>query len=108
MRHISHRDVLVTTVSPLRVYFYEDGLVRFAASKYNKTASKGGKEQQFLTNTSVGKKYTKLIDLTWNFDRLKAYWIKKHINATKVFDLIYSAIVRTLLASAYRFMSEFK
>ena len=100
--------VLVTSVSPLRVYFYEDGLVRFAASKYNKTASKGGKEQQFLTNTSVGKKYTKLIDLTWNFDRLKAYWIKKHINATKVFDLIYSAIVRTLLASEYRFMSDFK
>lgn len=100
--------VLVTSVSPLRIYFYKDGLVRFAASKYNKTAAKGGKEQQFLTNTSVGKKYTKLTELTWNFGRLKAYFIKKQINVTNVFDSIHNAIVRTLLASEYRFMSDFK
>ena len=46
--------VLVTSVSPLRAYFYHEGLVRFASSKYNHSEASKGNETQVLTNTSVG------------------------------------------------------
>lgn len=100
--------VLVTSVSPLRLYFYKEGLVRLASSKYNHNATRGGKEQQFLTNTSVGKKYTQLANLTWTYDRLKTYLRRRGVNVSKVFDGVKAAIVRTLLASEYRFLSDFR
>ena len=56
--------VAITSVNPLRLYIYEDGLARFATSKYDTTsqaAQNGGtskKAQKFmhLTNFSINKK----------------------------------------------------
>ncbi|EAS01724.2 tubulin tyrosine ligase family protein (macronuclear) [Tetrahymena thermophila SB210] len=49
--------VLVTSYDPLRIYMFEDGLVRFATEKYNLTQN-GHQRQRFmhLTNYSVNKK----------------------------------------------------
>lgn len=99
--------VLVTSIAPLRAYIYREGLVRFASSKYDRNATKGGKEQQFLTNTSVGKKYTQLSNLTWTFQKLKQYFTNCGIDAEKVFESVNEAIVRTLLAAEYRFLRNF-
>lgn len=99
--------VLVTSVLPLRVYIYKEGLVRFASSKYNPNATKGGSERQYLTNTSVGKKYAHLSNLTWTFRKLKEYFASGGIDAEKVFDGINEAIVRTLLAAEYRFQRSY-
>lgn len=100
--------VLVTSISPLRLYFYKEGLVRFASTKYNRNATKGGKEQQYLTNTSVGKKFTSLANLTWTYSRLTKYFDRKGINASKVFDSVQNAITRTILASEFRFIGDKK
>lgn len=100
--------VLVTSISPPRVYIYKEGLVRFASSRYDKNATRGGKQQQFLTNTSVGKKYTQLANLTWTYQKLRKYMTRKGIDAQKVFDSIDNAIVRTVLASEYRFILDSK
>lgn len=100
--------VLVTSISPLRLYFYNEGLARFASSKYNPNATRGGKEQQYLTNTSVGKKYTKLADLTWTYQKLSEYFTKKGIDSNKVFAAVQNAITRTLLATEFRFISDSK
>ena len=99
--------VLVTSISPLRVYIYKEGLVRFASSRYDKNATRGGSEQQYLTNTSVGKKYTNLANLTWTFQKLKSYFDSNGIDSNKVFDALNDAIVRTLLASEYRYLRNF-
>src|SRR5690349_18005550 len=48
--------ILITSIHPLRIYMYRDGLVRFASTKYDKDAKDGGKKTAFLTNTSVNKK----------------------------------------------------
>lgn len=95
--------VLVTSMLPLRAYIYKEGLVRFAASKYDQKAAKGGSEKQYLTNTSVGKKYAHLSNLTWTFQKLKEYFVKRGVDGEEVFDKINDAIVRTLLAAEYRF-----
>lgn len=99
--------VLVTSMVPLRAYIYKEGLVRFAASKYNQNATKGGSEKQYLTNTSVGKKYVHLSNLTWTFQKLKTHFADQDIDGEKVFDRINEAIVRTLLAAEYRFQRSF-
>ena len=99
--------VLVTSMTPLRVYIYKEGLVRFASSKYDKNATKGGSEQQYLTNTSVGKKYTNLANLTWTFQKLKSYFESNGIDSESVFDALNDAIVRTLLAAEFRYLRNF-
>ncbi len=99
--------VLVTSVLPLRAYIYKEGLVRFASSKYNRSASRGGDERQYLTNTSIGKKYTNLANLTWTFEKLKSYFSSVGVNGEEVFESINDAIVRTLLLAEYRFQRDF-
>lgn len=99
--------VLVTSMIPLRAYIYKDGLVRFASSRYNHSAAKGGSERQYLTNTSVGKKYTHLGNLTWTFQKLKDYFIAKGVDSEMVFERINEAIVRVLLSAEYRFQRNF-
>ena len=100
--------VLVTSILPLRAYIYKEGLVRFASSKYDHNATRGGKETQFLTNTSVGKKYTQLSNLTWTFKKLKEYFPTLGVDVDGVFESINDAIVRVLLAAEYRFLRNFQ
>lgn len=98
--------VLVTSISPLRVYMYKEGLVRFSASKYNRNKTHGRKEEEFLTNTSVGKKYTHLANLTWTYAKLRAHFKEIGVDAEKVFRRMYEAIVRSFLAAEYRFTRD--
>ena len=99
--------VLVTSMTPLRAYIYKEGLVRLASSKYDKNATRGGNEQQFLTNTSIGKKYTHLANLTWTFKKLKHHFDSIGVSSERVFEDLNDAIVRTLLISEYRFRRDF-
>jgi hypothetical protein len=100
--------VLVTSISPLSAYFYKEGLVRFASGKYDHNATRGGKEQQYLTNTSVGKRFSPLANLTWTYARLIKHLERKNVNTSKLFNAVRNAITRTLLASEYRFLSDIK
>ena len=47
--------VIITSIHPLRIFIYEDGLVRFATQEY--TSDMGTKKNRFihLTNYSVNK-----------------------------------------------------
>jgi len=67
--------VLVTSTVPMRAYVYSRGLVRFASSPYDPNARNGGKKSQYLTNTSINKKYVKqnVTDITWSFSDLQSH-----------------------------------
>jgi len=54
--------VLVTSYDPLRIYVYNDGLVRFATEKYNVDNKDLKKKFIHLTNFSVNKKSEKFKD----------------------------------------------
>mmetsp|Transcript_18009 Transcript_18009/g.22997 ORF Transcript_18009/g.22997 Transcript_18009/m.22997 type:complete len:604 (+) Transcript_18009:310-2121(+) len=101
--------VLVTSVHPLRVYMYRDGLVRFASSIYDANAKGGGKKTAFLTNTSVNKKAgIDVEDLTWPFPKVYAYMKKVGIDADLLWERIERAVVQLLLSAEPQFVRGFK
>lgn len=94
--------VMVTSIVPLRAYFYGRGLVRFASTKYDANAANGGKKTQFLTNTSVNRKASggqNLEDLTWSFQQLAAHLHKTETPFSVLFDRIEKAITLMLLSA---------
>jgi len=101
--------VLVTSINPLRVYMYRDGLVRFASSKYEKDAKAGGKATSFLTNTSINKKAGVAVeDLTWPFARVWTYLIGIGIDPEMLWNRIERAVVQLLLSAEPSFVKQFK
>eukprot|EP00041_Stephanoeca_diplocostata_P022647 m.542371 g.542371 ORF g.542371 m.542371 type:complete len:653 (+) comp22119_c0_seq1:545-2503(+) len=100
--------VLVTSISPLRVYLYDEGLVRFAATNYSKNATKTGAKDQYLTNTSVGKLHALLKDLVWSFKRLWEYFDANGQSSRQILDRIHAAIVSVLMMSEARFHEHFQ
>jgi hypothetical protein len=56
--------VALTSINPLRIYVYEDGLARFATSKY--TAEIDSKKSKFthLTNYSLNKNSANFVNNT--------------------------------------------
>jgi hypothetical protein len=53
--------VLLTSVNPLRIYLYDDGLVRFASNKYTNDSNSVGDVFMHLTNYSINK-----VIVEWN------------------------------------------
>lgn len=60
--------VLVTSYCPLKVYLYNDGLVRFATEPYNLDAKNMNAKFVHLTNFSINKKNTKFVKNDENAD----------------------------------------
>lgn len=95
--------VLVTSISPLRVYMYNEGLVRFAASNYSANSTRTGAKDQYLTNTSVGKLHALLKDLVWTFEQLWAYMdTTMGVSSRGVLEEIHAAIISVLLMCGVR------
>ena len=92
--------VLVTSINPLRAYFYKEGLVRLASELYNKT---GNAKTQFLTNTSIGKLVANINDIVWMYEDLKKYLRKMDLDGDLLFERVEEVIVKTLLAGEVGF-----
>mmetsp|Transcript_19259 Transcript_19259/g.18946 ORF Transcript_19259/g.18946 Transcript_19259/m.18946 type:complete len:265 (-) Transcript_19259:786-1580(-) len=101
--------VLVTSFDPLRVYMYDEGLVRFATEKYSTKKSALKKRFVHLTNYSVNKKASdyKRNDMNddnedsnskWNFTMLKKYYKKMGIPVKEVFSGIKDVIIKSLIS----------
>ena len=53
--------VLITSINPLRIHLYDDGLVRFASKPYSSNISTAQDVFTHLTNYSINKKSTSYI-----------------------------------------------
>ncbi|KAI8925680.1 tubulin-tyrosine ligase family-domain-containing protein [Entophlyctis helioformis] len=98
--------VLVRSYSPLTVYLYDDGLARFATSRYDMSSLKN--RFSHLTNTSINK-FSPTLDTNkdeigpgckWQFSRLRAYFEQRGMDFGKVWDRIKGMIILTLLPVA--------
>ena len=78
--------VLCTSFDPLRVYIFEDGLVRFCTMKYSNKLETLSKTYMHLTNVSLNKSSPDFVDNTdanvtnvgskWTWKSLLAYLIE--------------------------------
>lgn len=98
--------VLVTSIHPLRVYMYRDGIIRFASTKY--TRANAHKRTAFLTNTFVNQKFATGDDLTWPFPKMYHYLKNKGIDADLLWQRIEQAVVNLLLSAEPEFLHKFK
>ena len=80
--------ILITSLNPLKIYLYKDGLVRIASKKYSLDINSMGDKYIHLTNTDVNKyniyyiypkNYRDENASIWN---LKTY--QKHLNKSKI------------------------
>nr|XP_006821072.1 PREDICTED: tubulin polyglutamylase TTLL4-like [Saccoglossus kowalevskii] len=100
--------VYVTNYDPLRVYVFEDGLVRFATMKYSSSMKSLSNKFMHLTNYSINKKnseFTPNDDETvcqghkWSLKALWGYMRKNDIDSNKVWDSIKDIVIKTIISS---------
>lgn len=101
--------VLIPSIMPLRIYVYDDGLVRFAANRYSKNL--GDIKNQFihLTNYSVNKNCTEYIPNSsidgqdghkWTLKTLWKYLsMTKNIDVDKIWAQIIDLIIKTVISA---------
>lgn len=92
--------VLITSFSPLKIYMYKQGLVRFASEEY--------KQSDFdniyihLTNYAINSKNPSTqTNIKWSFEQYKEYFMKqKDINIyNTIMNKIRDIIIKTIITS---------
>ena len=101
--------LLITSIEPLRLYTYEEGLVRFATCKYSPPMA-NNKNNKFihLTNYSVNKYNANFIanddpdedgvGSKWSLAALKNYLEKHGINSDAIWVKIDEIMIKTVLS----------
>jgi len=99
--------VCVTSFDPLRIYFYKEGLVRFATEAYTGDKKHIKKRFMHLTNFSVNKKSDKFVKnqdsgesqgSKWSLEELKAELERLGENFEEVLKRIYDVIIKTCIS----------
>ena len=102
--------VAITSVNPLRIYIYEEGLTRFATSKYSNALSGNKKHSKFthLTNYSLNKYNPNFVANTdhsadnvgskWSLTALKKAFREHGIDDGAIFKKIEDIVIKTILS----------
>lgn len=100
--------VLVTSYDPLKIYFYYEGLVRFATEKYSNDLQNIDEKLVHLTNFSINKTgenyvYNKEADedgigSKWTLSALKRKFKLLNLNFDELIVNIKDLIIKTLIA----------
>jgi len=104
--------VLVTSVVPLRVYIYEEGLTRFATEDYTNDPDQVGNNFIHLTNFSINKESEKFVNNSnpeepegskWTLTSLWNYLKKIGIEREPIWNKIKDIVIKSIL-SAYDYL----
>ena len=104
--------VAVTSVNPLRLYLYEDGLTRFATCKYSTSSGGGAKKAgkfMHLTNFSVNKKNVNFVKSDgpeedgvgskWSLKALRKAFQEQGIDDKAIWRKIEDVCIKTVLSA---------
>ncbi|XP_063895810.1 tubulin polyglutamylase TTLL5 [Helicoverpa armigera] len=102
--------VCMTSIDPLLIYLYEEGLVRFATVKYDKTNKNLWNPCMHLCNYSINKYHTDYIKCDdpnagnighkWTLSALLRHLRKQGRNTTALMAAIEDLVVKSILSSA--------
>ena len=97
--------VIVTSFQPLRIYLYNDGLVRFATEKYSPNVENKDQVQMHLTNFSINRGSQNFVytdesntGSKWLFSALLNHLQEQHRDTTKLLEDIHDLVAKTLIA----------
>ncbi|XP_052124662.1 tubulin monoglutamylase TTLL4 isoform X2 [Frankliniella occidentalis] len=99
--------ILVTSMHPLRIYLYDDGLVRFASVKYSEDPASLADRYMHLTNYSINKlssHYTHNEDESackghkWTIKSLWKYLGKFNIDVDSLWQRLVDLAVKTVIS----------
>ena len=109
--------VLVNSFDPLKIYVYEEGLVRFASEDYNNDG-KSLNKYMHLTNYSINKKSEKFVaneDVDaddvgnkWSLKGLNRYFESIGIDAGFVWSKIYDVIIKSVISIDEKIIEQIK
>ena len=98
--------VLVTGFRPLKIYIYDNGIIRFCSEKYTTDAEKLNNNYIHVTNYSVNKALDILrkgeqeidFEVKWSLLALKGYFLEKKINFEPIWKRIKDIVIKTILS----------
>ena len=98
--------VLVTGFRPLKIYIYDNGIIRFCSEKYTTDAEKLNNNYIHVTNYSVNKALDILrkgeqeidFEIKWSLLALKGYFLEKKINFEPIWKRIKDIVIKTILS----------
>ena len=99
---------LVSTIKPLKLYLYNEGLVRLASEKYNFSVSDPHNKYSFLTNLFINKKNNKKFiypknmknmedSNLWNLDTFQKYCARNNINYEKLYSEVGDIFIKMMI-----------
>ena len=99
---------LVSTIKPLKLYLYNEGLVRLASEKYNFSVSDPHNKYSFLTNLFINKKNKKQFiypknmknmedSNLWNLDTFQKYCARNNINYEKLYSEVGDIFIKMMI-----------
>lgn len=103
--------VAITSINPLRLYIYEDGLTRFATSKYTNNLCGNKKQSKYthLTNYSLNKFNPNFVanndansdgvGSKWSLVALRKAFRDQGLDDTAIFKKIEDVIIKTILSA---------
>ena len=101
--------ILVSCYDPLRIYLFEQGLVRFATQKYSNNSKNMKEKFVHLTNWSINKNSENFVKNNdtqkddegskWSFQALFKKYTEMGINTTELWSKIHDIIIKTIISS---------
>lgn len=102
--------IVTSGFSPLKIYLYEEGLVRFASDEYSVEESNKHNRYMHLTNYSVNKcssHFDKNINVSnectgskWSLTALKTYFKSNNMDFEKTWTSIKDIVVKSMISVA--------
>lgn len=99
--------VLITSLKPLRIYLYKDGLVRIASKKYSLDINSMGDKYIHFTNTDINKynkdyifprNYSDYNANIWNLKTYQKYLNKNKVDWNNINEKIIDIIIKTIIS----------
>ena len=100
---------LISTIKPLKLYLYNEGLVRLASEKHDISSCFSKKIFSFLTNLHINKEnkkrfiypqnITNLEDSNlWNLETFKKYCFRNNINYNNIFNEVSDIFIKSIIS----------
>jgi len=109
--------VLVTSVDPLRVYIYKEGLTRFATEEYTNDPDMISNNFIHLTNFSINKESGNFVNNSnpeepegskWTLTSLWKYFRSRGIETDPIWTKIIDIVIKSILSAYKQLQTAFK